>query len=498
MSALPRTLKIGRLLLVALVVAIALIVVSDLLREPPPPSYEPQIRPSRLTQLATSGEASCDGGVERLLVIGWDGASWELLLPLLEAGRLPRLSGLLERASYGDLYGFKPSLSPALWTTIATGRSPQAHGIVGFDKRKSRLALRWERLRTFGHRRRELYSNADRRQPAIWNLLSEAAETHGDALVVGYHNSYPAEEIRGVMISNWLIHSRMSELMRANSPLPPRFARSLASPAATTETLLQLQQLVSSEVGDAITDFVAYDESERQQFRDSSSQLGEEEQRWPYFLRRAWVDDQFHSRAAQLFLETMQPQLTMVHFQAVDLAQHQFYYFHRPESFDEIEWDDDTRARLEAARPTYAATVDRFAEMLDAELGELLDAVGEETTLLLLSDHGFEAQDDPWGSGGHDDAPAGLWIAAGPGIRPGQRIDATHYDIFPTMVAALGLPLSEELPGEPLVELFCRPPQIERVARYRDDDGRFTPRIAPPPELTDERLKALESLGYLE
>ena len=64
----------------------------------------------------------------KVLLIGWDGADWQMITPLLEAGILPSLEGLIERGVMGNLATLRPILSPILWTSIATGRRADAHG----------------------------------------------------------------------------------------------------------------------------------------------------------------------------------------------------------------------------------------------------------------------------------------------------------------------------------------------------------------------------------
>jgi hypothetical protein len=68
----------------------------------------------------------------RVVVIGIDGAEWAVIDPLRAAGRLPVLDGLITRGARGRLGTFKPTLSPALWTTVATGVTPDVHGVENF------------------------------------------------------------------------------------------------------------------------------------------------------------------------------------------------------------------------------------------------------------------------------------------------------------------------------------------------------------------------------
>ncbi|MGH8164604.1 MAG: alkaline phosphatase family protein, partial [Rhodanobacteraceae bacterium] len=68
----------------------------------------------------------------KLLLVGWDAADWQLIHPLLDAGRMPHLKRLVETGVIGNLMSLQPMLSPLLWTTIATGKRAYQHGVHGF------------------------------------------------------------------------------------------------------------------------------------------------------------------------------------------------------------------------------------------------------------------------------------------------------------------------------------------------------------------------------
>ena len=79
--------------------------------------------------------------MERTIAIGLDGVSWNILDPLLETGRLPRLQELRERGSSGVLESTVPFFTGAAWASFATGASPGAHGIYDFMTLRPDLSL---------------------------------------------------------------------------------------------------------------------------------------------------------------------------------------------------------------------------------------------------------------------------------------------------------------------------------------------------------------------
>jgi arylsulfatase A-like enzyme len=95
-----------------------------------------------------------------------------------------------------------------------------------------------------------------------------------------------------------------------------------------------------------------------------------------------------------------------------------------------------------------------------------------------------------------------VFVVAGPGVRPGFRVDgATLYDVFPTVAATLGLPLAEDLRGVPRSEWFT-PDAWSRVAitkvRSYDPDGRYVPDVPAPDDSEIELLEQLKAIGYVD
>ena len=90
----------------------------------------------------------------RVLVIGIDGGSWNVIDPMLAAGELPQLQALIERGGSADLDTVDPLTSPVVWTSIATGRSPRAHGVTDFFSTRATIAVPtiYERLAAQGKR----------------------------------------------------------------------------------------------------------------------------------------------------------------------------------------------------------------------------------------------------------------------------------------------------------------------------------------------------------
>jgi predicted AlkP superfamily phosphohydrolase/phosphomutase len=126
------------------------------------------------------------------LLVGWDGATWDLLDPLLDEGRLPHLAGLIRRGTRGLLRSTFPPVTPAAWTEMATGWNAGRTGVLGFRD------LDLTRLSGFsGHApsSRELRGNT---------LFEWAARAGAGVSLVGWPMTFPAFALPGgALLAGW-------------------------------------------------------------------------------------------------------------------------------------------------------------------------------------------------------------------------------------------------------------------------------------------------------
>ena len=118
----------------------------------------------------------------RVLIVGWDGADWEILDPLLAAGELPNLAALIERGRKGVSRSCLPSHSWAAWPTFLTGCDPAGHGV--FDILEYRP----------GATRRLPVSSRSILAPTWPSQLTDAGRT---SLLVNVPLTYPAARDQG-------------------------------------------------------------------------------------------------------------------------------------------------------------------------------------------------------------------------------------------------------------------------------------------------------------
>lgn len=131
------------------------------------------------------GEAPPKG---KLVVIGLDGATWELLQPWIDRGDLPTLASLQENWAWGELQSSVPYLSPPAWTTAVTGVNPGKHAIFDFQRRlPDQSAIVNETAKS-------------RRAQPIWNML---APSDRRVLLMNIPMTDPPDPVNGLFIAGF-------------------------------------------------------------------------------------------------------------------------------------------------------------------------------------------------------------------------------------------------------------------------------------------------------
>ncbi len=127
----------------------------------------------------------------KVLIIGLDGATPELLDRWVEENKLPYLKQIMEKGVYGKLRSVYPPISPAAWTTFATGYNPGKHGVYDFrDYDNTRYSCFADTI---------VDSNSFAGK-TIWDLVGAAGQKVG---VVTVPVTYPAWKVNGFMISGY-------------------------------------------------------------------------------------------------------------------------------------------------------------------------------------------------------------------------------------------------------------------------------------------------------
>lgn len=134
--------------------------------------------------------------MKKTIIVGLDGATFDLMGPWMDDGTLPVMAEVRDRGAWGVLTSTVPPFSAPAWTSAVTGVGPGRHGIYDFF-----------RLDTYEYR---MITSTCRRAPAIWNVLDHLG---GRSIIVSVPGTYPPEPIKGVMITGLLTPSRSTDFI---------------------------------------------------------------------------------------------------------------------------------------------------------------------------------------------------------------------------------------------------------------------------------------------
>jgi len=444
----------------------------------------------------------------KVMLIGVDSATWHVMMPLIQAGELPHFAHLMENGAYGPIKTFYPTLSPLIWATISTGKSPDKHGMKAFTVlkvpglKKGIYDYRWEQLtpamrlvyrlgRIHWWKRLLLKAGVIKSVPltsnfrkckAIWNIVNDCGRTAG---FVSWWNSWPAEQVNGFMISQYVEHLlNFPDANLEQATYPPELL-------AEAKQFTRVDQVISPEEVRRFFNLSPEETQELAVFRYDPIDPNPEQYHPATFLKLVYLRHEFRARAGLHFYRKYRPDLFGV-FLSADAAQHFFWHCLEPQYFDGISQEEIVK---------YGDVIKNWYIYLDEIIGRFMAEADEDTSIIIVSDHGHGPSGKlPW-SGQHEDAPDGIIILSGKAAKPGAVLEgASVYDVTPTALAMMGLPVAQDMDGRVLVEALAP----EFLARYplrtveTYETGEVGTAVVVESEVDEAVKSRLRGLGYIE
>ena len=262
----------------------------------------------------------------KVLVVGLDGTTLDLLIPLMDEGRMPFLSQLIGEGVLGPLETTYPPVTAPAWASFQTGKNPGKHGIYEFLYRKKGTVDQVPvNSKMLGGK-------------TIWRLLSEAGKRVG---IVNVPLTYPPSEVNGFMVGDFLTPQGARDFS-----YPPQLVEELEGQFGPY-LLYHIQVYTKGSVGQVLEEL-----DRLLRYRAQTTQYLLEEKPWDFF---------------------------MVHFAGTDRIQHELWHIMDP---------NHPMHDIREAERHREATLD-FYRQTDAELERLVRSVDETTTVIVMSDHGF-------------------------------------------------------------------------------------------------------------
>ncbi|HSE83138.1 MAG TPA: alkaline phosphatase family protein [Thermodesulfobacteriota bacterium] len=282
-----------------------------------------------------------------VFIFGVDAATWSVIDPLIEKGRLPNIAELKSEGSYGVLKSMEPILSPIIWTTIATGKVGEKHGIKDFYSTQESLQTR-----------------------RIWDTFEAQGMRIG---IFKWLITWPPRKVNGFIIPDILA--------RDDSTFPPEYS-AINSLRIAEKTHYSMDVRTYAKLTWSLMNMGLRMSTLRE--------IG-----WDFFLDRLQGGDSISQyplkRKAELLinqdvfiylLKKYKPEFVTFYDNGVDTLSHRYWKYHEPKYFPDVTPEEVHR---------YGNVIPNYYELIDKTLKNLMDHFSNETLVVVVSDHGQQA-----------------------------------------------------------------------------------------------------------
>jgi Type I phosphodiesterase / nucleotide pyrophosphatase len=392
----------------------------------------------------------------RVRVIAIDGFDPRIARRLAAAGRVPAIAALLNGGTAAVRFGDTQDPARA-WTTIATGQPPEVHAVHGLETRRVagvQGSFATDQRSGIGRALRDVTdllrltrpsvaSGSERRVKTFWEVATSAGLR---TAVVNWWATWPAPADAGLVVSD-----RATLRLEKGGTLdaeiaPPEVYESLRAvwPALRAEAAAHIARLPAGTEMDAL-------------------------------LRRSAELDALQVAITRQ-VATPNVDLVCTYLPGLDLVQYGLF------------GSADTSSASPAFVAGRLAALDEYYVLLDALLGPAV-SLSDDALLIVITSPGRVTEPGP-----------GVLLVRGATANVRLRDgDARPTDVMPTILQALGVPLSRELAGRALVELFAadfaRRYPVRQVSTYGVPSAPRAERRGEP--LDQEMIDRLRSLGYV-
>lgn len=278
----------------------------------------------------------------KIIIIGIDGATWSVITPLLEKGLLPNIQKLMNEGIYGELSTLTPTVSPAIWTSIATGKSPDKHGITDFLF----VTPEYEEVLVTSHRKKT---------KAIWNICSDYNKSVG---IIDWMETWPAEKVKGFMISDNCFYGAI---------------KSSFSPG--------LHEKLPEVFYKGINKLICFKKETNWLFEEDLVSVNLNE------LKFNEMKDALILQTGLYLLRKNKPNLFMIYFKGLDTVEHRFWRYMDlgNEKLPDGSYNSNNKIQKNAIKNYYI--------LMDNIIGKLFSLANENTIFFVISDHGHEREE---------------------------------------------------------------------------------------------------------
>jgi hypothetical protein len=394
----------------------------------------------------------------KVIVVGFDGADWRVMRPLMAKGELPTFSTIVREGAAGPLESIHDSNSAVIWASIYTGMTPDRHGVLDFYQvalpgmaskglfpvHRTYFKELSDLVSPLGLTRQIPVDRFSLAAPPYWEIADRAGLSIG--VVDGYFYSFPA--LHPARPESWFLSYGLDEMSARPSPQVALFAQPQPVPL----------------------------------FREVRPLLAGGDFNWQ------------SAALLKLLAERPQPRLVNFYTHQPDSDQHWFWKWYEPDRFFNVKAKD--LREKGGIIPGVYRDFDRF-------LARLLAAAGPDTVVIVASDHGHSPTIVHSFYTQHRHGPPGILLMRGGPVKRGLALQgASVFDLYPTVLYLLGLPVPRDAAGRVLVDAldpgFVRLHPVREVPTYTDLGLPLgLPGAKRDGAMNAEEIEKLRALGYL-
>ena len=267
----------------------------------------------------------------RIIVIGLDGGTFDLLNPWMKAGFLPNLNEIVKEGISGTLRSSIPPVTVTAWSSFMTGKNPAKHGLFEFFIKKKNSY-------------QEVPINANMRDgEAVWDILGKNGST---VLVLNVPTTYPPRPVNGALVAGFLTPSGKQDFI-----YPSYLVKEIEDKFGKYPLYIKTPVALVSYFDESIDRL-----------------LGE---------CREMLD--YKVKVAHYLMDKFESDFIVLHIWGTDRIQHEL-------------WDvlDPHHPRHNKKRAEkYGQKIIDYYRQVDTEIGKLMKKAGDEAAIFIISDHGF-------------------------------------------------------------------------------------------------------------
>ncbi len=264
----------------------------------------------------------------KVVVVGLDGATFDLIKPWAKEGHLPILQRIMRDGAHGSLESIVPPMTAPAWTSFATGVNPGKHRLYDWIAREPD-SYRFTPVTAL-----------DGTAPTLYGMLSEQGRR---VVALNVPMTYPPVPVNGVMVSGM--------------------------PTPSTDITFTYPETVYQDILNAVGDYILYPDP-GQAYSDSGIDS---------FLERLYRSADLRMQAFAYLRERENPDFAMMVFNGTDTISHAMWKFmdqshplHDPSKFEK-----------------YGTAIRDYYKHVDGLLANVVNSLDDDSTLIIMSDHGF-------------------------------------------------------------------------------------------------------------